>query len=332
VVLLVVILSRSDPPPAPPPLPPTVADRPPKVDREALAVQALQKAREYRDAHPKDLATQLASFQRILDEHPGSRAAGEARRELEKTRRRGAEALDTELKALQEQARTTSGAEEFQKAIQSLADARGKHPEASWGQGIDTTIAEIRATAHKLYSALKEEAVARRRAGDVAGVQAAKDRVATWGLPDYVSGLEAALAAVPLSDKRPLFNGKDLSGWYVTRGKWGYKDGMPQPIELDENQRTFIATIEELKDFELEGWLEAPIKTYLEFNARGGDRTVAMHLEAGWHKFRVVAAGQDVKLFVDDKPAGLSGSTTPKGQFGIFSLGAIRLKDVTIRP
>jgi hypothetical protein len=163
-------------------------------------------------------------------------------------------------------------------------------------------------------------------------VQEAKERLLKWGIPLYIAELEAALAAIPVSSKRPLINGKDLGGWYVTRGKWVFKDGMLQTVEVDENQRTFIATNDEFEDFELEGMIETTIKTYVEINARGVDRQAAMHLETGWHKFRVVAAGTDVKLFVDENPVPLPKGSSRRGQFGFFSLGAIRLKDIMIRP
>jgi hypothetical protein len=107
---------------------------------------------------------------------------------------------------------------------------------------------------------------------------------------------------------------------------------MLQAVELDDKGRSFIATNDEFEDFELEGMIETTIKTYVEFNARGGEWMVAIHLETGWHKFRVVAAGMDVKLFVDDSPVGLTKGNSRKGQFGVFALGAVRLKDVTIKP
>jgi hypothetical protein len=328
VLLLVMMLSRSDPPPAPPPPPPTIVERPPKVDRDALAAQALQKARDFRDAHPKEFATQLAGFQRVTEEFKGTRAADDARRDLEEARRRAEDAL---FAPLRQRAQALQEAEEFQAAIDALRKDRDLPllPTAE----IDRMIAEIRAAAHKSYPALKEQAIAQRRAGDETGVQNAKERVSKWGFPEYVSGLEAALSAVPISAKRPLINGRDTTGWSFTRGRWVCKDGMLQTVELDDKDRAFVAIADALGDFELEGMIEAPtVRTYTEFNARGADWTAAMHLEIGWHKFRVVAAAMDVKLFVDEKPVPLSKGNTPRGQFGIFSLGAVRLKDVMIRP
>ncbi len=332
ILLVVVTLSHSDPPPAPPPPPPTAVDRPTKVDREALAAQALQKAREYRDAHPQETATQISSLQRILEDHPGTRAAGGAQRDLEEIRRRAREDLESKLKSLQELARSTSSSEEFQNAIRKLADQRGLFSDPIWTQGIDQTTAEIKSAAETLYQEVRAAAVAARRQGSAAGVQEAKERLLKWGIPQYNADLEAALAAVPVSSKRPLINGRDTSGWQIIRGKWAFKDGLLQSIELDESQQTVIMCTEKFGDCELEGMIETPVKTYIELSARGGDRKVAMHLELGWHKFRVVAAGMDVKLFVDEKPVLLPAGTTREGTFSIFSLGAIRLKDVLIRP
>ena len=285
VILLVVMLSRSEPPPPPP----TVVDRPAKVDREALAAQALQKAREYRDANPKELATQLASYQRLAEDYKGTRAAGEAQRDLEEIRRRQIqEAFDAELKVLQDQVRAATTKEEFDRVFRTLQEARSRHPDAEWSKGIDR---------------LNQDALGQKKASD----------------------------ALP-APKRPLFNGKDTTGWYFTRGKWAAKDGMLEAVELDESQRTYIATTDEFGDFEIEGMIEATIRTYVEFNARGMDHMAQMHLEIGWHKFRVVAAGMDVKLFVDENPVPLSTGTTRRGQFGVFTLGAVRLKEIMIRP
>src|SRR6185503_5632150 len=66
--LLVMTASRPEPLPAPRPPPPVAPDRPAKPDREALAAQALQKARDYRDANPKDVATQIAGYERLASD------------------------------------------------------------------------------------------------------------------------------------------------------------------------------------------------------------------------------------------------------------------------
>jgi hypothetical protein len=161
VALLVWGMSGSTPPPPPPP-PKDTAERPPKVDREAAADRALRLAREFRDANPKDLATQTAGFERVASDFKGTRAADDARRDLEELRRRAREILEAEFKLLQEEARNTSSSEEFQKAIEALTAARGRHPEPSWTQGIDRTLAEIRALPEKLYPAVKTAAVDRR--------------------------------------------------------------------------------------------------------------------------------------------------------------------------
>lgn len=294
--LLIWALSGSSPPPPPPPPPPkeTAADRPPKIDREALAAKALRLAREYRAANPREFATQIASVERLMSDFAGTRAADEARRDLDEIRRlRDEEALQADLRGLQEKARGAATGEEIEKTVAMLKESRARRPDVAWTQGVDRLVQET------------------------------LDRKPAPPPPPP--------PPPPPSGRRSLI-GTDLSAWDVTKGRWEVKEGILQAVQLDNQNRTFIMLREELGDFELEGMLGAPDRAYTEIAARGNDFRVDMHLEPGWHKIRIVAAGADVKLFLDDAPVRLSKGPGLRGQFGIFSLSALRLKDLTIRP
>ncbi|HEX7898863.1 MAG TPA: LamG-like jellyroll fold domain-containing protein [Planctomycetota bacterium] len=197
--VVVLLVSGGNPPPAPPPpaevatpvrapepprpAPPKPA--PPRVDREAVAWDALRDARAFAAAHPNDPAGRRARFEKALREAQGTSLEAAVRneiKELEEDRREEMAALDARV-------REAADVEDFPKAFALLEEARKTRPKA-----VEPRIPALRELADRRYAPLREKAVDAQRRGAAAEVQALRERIAKWGVPELAADLEKAVA------------------------------------------------------------------------------------------------------------------------------------------
>ncbi|MBV8878837.1 MAG: hypothetical protein JO332_02625 [Planctomycetaceae bacterium] len=220
-ILLVVTFSGSPPPP-----PPVVAEKRPPAPvgrpgpspeeqrRNAAAKDAVQKARDFASAHPKELHGQVRQWRAALLEAERTGYEVEAKRELEKAEAR----VRDDLAELELKVRDLTGRKDFKAALDLVAQAKSQTPAAA----ADALERGIQEGAARAFAEAKEKALADRARGAKEAVESAKVEVARWGLPDYVEELKVALQGAWI----PIFDGKTtafLSGGSVPY--WAVEDG-----------------------------------------------------------------------------------------------------------
>ena len=163
---------------------------------------------------------------------------------------------------------------------------------------------------------------------------------------------------------KPLFNGKDFTGWRFSGGKetsaapnWKVKDGL---IYLTGGGQPHLATDREYADFELRlQWraLRDPYNSglyvrsgrnvganqinlaqsdagHLMGGAKGGKAVPQLQKDPGeWNDWRVLAVGEHVTLWCNGKKAWeVSGFKTKRGYIGLQAEGAaIDFKNIRIK-
>jgi len=108
----------------------------------------------------------------------------------------------------------------------------------------------------------------------------------------------AALPAV----SRPLFNGKDLSGWTILRGAWKVEDGVVIGIGV-ENKFARIESTEKFLSGELVCKLRVTDSRVAEIQFGGYRNFFPIHWETpGWKEIKVRVQGNELKGTMDGQP------------------------------
>jgi len=134
-LLIVAVSTNTSPPPEPPP--PVVEKRPPPPDvrpgpnpeeqrRAAAAKSAMQKARDFASANPRELYGQVRQWKAALAEAAGTGYEAEAKREVDKAESRVGE----ELADLERRVRERISKKDFKGAREIVAQAKPRTPAA----------------------------------------------------------------------------------------------------------------------------------------------------------------------------------------------------------
>lgn len=238
--------------PAPPP------DESPDLQaarREEAARKALDKARAHAKTNAADLPGRIVLFEEAAWECRGTSLAPEARREHEALQKQRGEQIAAELAPFSEKARDSVAASRYGEAIALLRKERGKLAGADWTSAIDQKVLQVRESADQAFALVKQKAVQDRRLGDEKEVQAAMDRVRSWGIDDLAADLEAVLAAVPAPAKLPDPEVRAyLEGWEKAFGLARLRDYAGAVRDLEAAATT-------LKDPALKGEAAADLDT-----------------------------------------------------------------------
>lgn len=135
-----------------------------------------------------------------------------------------------------------------------------------------------------------------------------------------------------------LFNGRDLTGWEITKGSWQVKDG----VMMSHNQKGGSSRLESLKDygkFELECRIRLDPNAWAEFQIQNYSRFFEIENAAPsvWHDLKVVVSGDECRATLDGmelplKVGEASGSTgTGKLAFYVTAGKTVWVKDIYIR-
>jgi hypothetical protein len=141
--------------------------------------------------------------------------------------------------------------------------------------------------------------------------------------------------ATPAADDpawKPLFNGKDLTGWNPFKGKWSFDSGMAHCTFAGDGGARLDGTTS-FTDFELTAQLWADQRTYTDFRIHD-TINIEFHLrDAAWHALRVVSIGNVVQATLDGQPLTASGSGGPGGVFHIYidKGSTAKIKDLRLR-
>jgi hypothetical protein len=151
-----------------------------------------------------------------------------------------------------------------------------------------------------------------------------------------VAGGGAELAAQ--RDWRPLFNGTDLSGWRVARGRWSVEGGV---LAADESAGTAcqLESEEAFEDFELSLKARSDRADNLWVQIRGGAARFVLppDREEGWREVRIVARGRTAQGTIDGRPLpSEAGDPSPHARGRTLLLRAFlgsrgHFKDIRIR-
>lgn len=316
-VLVVALVSGTPaplPPPAPPrpaPLPrtPTAAPglSPDEKRREETAAAAVRKAREFTQVHPADFGGQVKAWGATQLDAERTGYEKEARRELDRAASLLKESIEREAAALEAKLKPFLAREEFKAALEALEGARTRTSASEWTVIVDRRLREVRDTIAGNFEELKGRALESRTRGARAEVSAAREKVVRWGLPDYVTALDVALAGA----WTPLFDGRTTSCLSTPSvAYWSVQDGaivkMPNMKENQSGQ-----TRNDFGDGELRIRFTVKGASNLYFAARQGEGGFKMlwgreeieKLGTGEHELIFTCRGAAVTATVDGAPA-----------------------------
>lgn len=159
---------------------------------EQAAAQAMLEAVAYRKTNREDLGGQYLRFKQVLEKGgPDTRYAGEARLEMERIARRVEERV---FEMIQEN-QGLRVEELFGDLLAAWEKERDKYGSPELREPFDRQIESLRTMIQGRFANLKADALDQWRRGNEEGVQAARAKVAKWGLKEYAEQLEQALAA-----------------------------------------------------------------------------------------------------------------------------------------
>ena len=181
--------------PAPAPARPSAPSAPSAAEstREAAATEALRKAREYQKANPQDFAGQAEIFQQAVWVCERTSHAAEVAQELDAVKKQELVQYQTELAALDREARAAVDREDMKGAFAILHDAEAKHPGAQWKLLVGRKTRDLNDQSWKIFDALKDEALAAQQKGDSNNVEKIRQRIARWSFREFADALEKAL-------------------------------------------------------------------------------------------------------------------------------------------
>jgi hypothetical protein len=154
--------------------------------------------------------------------------------------------------------------------------------------------------------------------------------------PLEAKGLNLLSITTPPADDsawKPLFNGKDLTGWSAVKGTWTFEDGMAQCTHAGDGGARLDGSAS-FGDFELVVQLQVPMRAYLDVRVRDSKSCDFQLRELNvWHTFRAVAVGDNVQASVDGQPINTSGKCGTSGVLRVYcDKGCtLKVKDMRLR-
>lgn len=185
------------PPPPPPAYNPSVrsyGDRSTVADPRADEAKALmEKARDFAKSNPMDLAGQQEAFKKALDVAVGTPYGPDAKREYDQLGQKQKDLLAREFEPLDKETAAALEKEDFKAAMDRLEQAKPKYSVGEWRGGIDLRMRNLRNSIWKALFPLRDKAVEAKQNKKEADVKVIVDRVAKWGLPEFLRELDNAL-------------------------------------------------------------------------------------------------------------------------------------------
>jgi hypothetical protein len=169
------------------------------VTPEQAAGQAMLEAVAYRKTNREDLGGQYLRFQKVVDKGGDTRYADEARAEMERIARK----VEERVFEMVQQNQGLRIEELFGDLLAAWEKERDKYEAPELRAPFDRQIDGLRDMIKDRFGSLKADAIDQRRRGNEEGVNAARARVAKWGLKEYADELEKAVAAVKPGDAPP---------------------------------------------------------------------------------------------------------------------------------
>jgi len=178
----------------------------PLENREQIAKESLQKARDYASARPSDFAGQHSRFEEAAWEARETSLQESARAELKAVENRERESYSAELTALEATTRQAQEREEYGKAMTMLEEAKRRHPGAAWAGELERKVAQVNEAMARQYALVREKALEARVRGSQAEVNVFRERVKKWDMPAWATDLDHSLAdaAKPPESPKPL--------------------------------------------------------------------------------------------------------------------------------
>jgi hypothetical protein len=178
---------------------PAAASAPPATPEQAAA-QAMLEAVAYRKANRDDWGGQYLRFQQVVEKGGGqTRYADEARAEMERIARK----VEERVFELNQQNQGLRVEELFSDLLAAWEKERDRYEAPELRAPFDRQIVGLRTTIKDRFGSVKEDALYQKRRGNEEGVNAARAKVAKWGLKEYAEELEKALAAVKPGEPAP---------------------------------------------------------------------------------------------------------------------------------
>jgi len=184
------------PPPPPPPSSATPLSSPEQDPKSQQVREAVRKAQDYAVQHPEDFSGQNGHWEKAVRLAEGTPFLSDVKFELERLKARRAQAIAKRLESLDLEITPLLSHDSFKQVIDLLNAARPRDDSADWTQAIDSRIEQARASASARFATLRDAAVDAKRRNADAEVRTATERIRKWGLPEYDTALDAALAAV----------------------------------------------------------------------------------------------------------------------------------------
>lgn len=182
---------KPDPTPAPAPPPPP--SPPPSTDKEKVAREALQKAREWAAANPSDFDGAVRKFQDASFLATGTSCQTDANQDLERFRQKQRDFFAKEFSSVEQEVKAASTEERIGKALDLLRLAKERYPSAEWQLLVGKRVREVNDDAFRLFNRVKEEALDAQGRGDEEKVKTLRTRVVSWGVERFVQDLQKAL-------------------------------------------------------------------------------------------------------------------------------------------
>jgi outer membrane biosynthesis protein TonB len=176
------------PSPAPAPTPP-----PATTDKEKVAREAIQKAREWAAANPSDFDGAVRRFQDATFLATGTSSLEEANKELELYRQKQRDFFKKELSSLEPEVKAACAEERFMKALDLLRLAKERYGSAEWQLLLGKRVREVNDDAFRLLNKVKDEALDAQSRGEDEKVKALRERVASWGVERFVKDFRDAV-------------------------------------------------------------------------------------------------------------------------------------------
>lgn len=318
-----------------PPSPPSVS--PEEERREALAKDALGKARTFAISHPQDFEGQARELEAALVQVERTGYERDVRRDLEKAKARTQEACVQEIDALSRDVRKWTDRKEFKAALEALTRDQSRHASPEWITGVQRLGDEVRKSASSALMELKQKAVQAQERGAPGELAAAKAEVARWGMPELVQELEAAL----LPAWRPLFDGRTLDGFpSLIASAWRVENGALVHDNAVDNAAKIVKPYGD-GDLRFRFEVQGAHKLSFTFGLEGQNRGQVVlfgqdeikPLEGGLRELIIFCRGDASTAAIDGKPVHLQIHGHPRTGVIQFNSngGCIRIKSIDFR-
>jgi hypothetical protein len=186
------VVHRPPPPPSNSP-PPSSPEPDPKSQQIR---EAVRKAQDYALQHPEDFPGQNGLWDKAVRLAEGTPFMPDVKFEVERLKARRAQAIAKRLASLDLETAPLLSNDSFKQVFDLLSAARPRDDSAEWTQAIDSRMDQVRAAVSARFATLRDAAVDAKRQNLDAEVRSAKERLRKWGLPEYDTALDTALATV----------------------------------------------------------------------------------------------------------------------------------------